>query len=140
MQGSIPHIDRAIPKFRCSETGGLVPSEKGLKAMKLNKLLKSVLKTAIYLMDETADRMDRVSGRASEIADNAREAIIPREDRTVRNVLSFVFGVGVGVGAGLLLAPSSGQELRNTIGGKVQDISGRVTGRSEPYATGTDVR
>lgn len=83
--------------------------------MKLNKLLKSVLKTAVYLMDETADQMDRVSERASSIADNARNVIVPRESHGLRNFISFALGVGVGVGAGLLLAPSSGEELRNSI-------------------------
>ena len=108
--------------------------------MKLNKLLKSVLKTAVYLMDETADSMDRVSERASSIAENARGVMGTQESHGFRNFMSFVLGVGVGVGAGMLLAPSSGEELRNTITDKVQDISERVTGRSESYATGTDMR
>lgn len=106
--------------------------------MRLNKLLRSALKTAVYLMDETADQMDRVSDRASDWADSAREAIAP--DHTMRNLFSFILGVGVGVGAGLLLAPSSGEELRSNISDKVQDIGGRMTGRSDTYATGTDVR
>lgn len=108
--------------------------------MKFNKILKSALKTAVYLMDETADRMDRVSDRASELADNARDVIIPSEDHTFRNIMSFVLGVGVGVGVGLLLAPSSGEDLRSTISDKVQDIGERVTGRAETFATGTDAR
>jgi len=106
--------------------------------MRLNKLLRSALKTAVYLMDETADQMDRVSDRASDLADTARGVIAP--DHTMRNFFSFVLGVGVGVGAGLLLAPSSGEELRSTITDKVQDIGERMTGRSETYATGTDAR
>ncbi len=106
--------------------------------MKLNKLLKSALKTAVYLMDETADQMDRVSDRASDLADSARGAMAP--DHTMRNFFTFLLGVGVGVGAGLLLAPSSGEELRSTISDKVQDIGDRMTGRGEAYATGTDAR
>lgn len=108
--------------------------------MKLNKLVKSALKTAVYLMDETADQMDRVSDRASSIAENARDIVGQRESHGFRNFMTFVLGVGVGIGAGMLLAPSSGEELRSTITDKVQDISERVTGRSEPYATGTDMR
>jgi hypothetical protein len=108
--------------------------------MKLNKLVKSALKTAVYLMDETADQMDRVSERASSIADNARDMVAPRESHGFRNFMTFLLGVGVGVGAGMLLAPSSGEELRNTITDKVQDIGSRVTGRNEAYATGTDIR
>jgi len=40
--------------------------------MKLNKVLRGILKTAVYVMDQTADQVDRVSERASDLADNAR--------------------------------------------------------------------
>jgi YtxH-like protein len=108
--------------------------------MKLSKLLRSALKTAVYIMDQTAEQVDRVSDRASSFAENARDVIAPEESHALRNLLSFALGVGVGVGAGMLLAPSSGTELRNTISDKVQDISNRVSGRAETYATGTDMR
>lgn len=107
--------------------------------MKLSKIARSLLKTAVYIMDQTAEQVDRASDRASELADDARNAIYP-EDHTLRNFLSFAAGIGVGVGVGMLLAPSSGSELRNTITDKVQDISNRVKGRTEPYQTGTETR
>jgi hypothetical protein len=108
--------------------------------MKWNRILKSLLKTAVYVMDEASDRVDRVTDRASDFADDARSAIF-EEDHTLRNVLLFAAGVGVGVGAGLLLAPASGEEIRNSIGEKVQDISDKVKGRmsNQNYgATGTE--
>jgi|SRR5579872_2094326 hypothetical protein len=108
--------------------------------MKLSKLIKSALKTAIYVMDQTADQVERVSDRANELADNARDRLSMHESHPFRNFLSFAAGVGVGVGVGMLLAPSSGAELRDTITDKVQDIGNRVTGRAENYATGTDMR
>lgn len=108
--------------------------------MKFNNILKSVLKTAIYIMDSTADSVDRVSDRATRIADDARDAIYPDRGNALRNVLSFAAGVGVGVAVGVLVAPQSGAELRNSIGDKVHDISDKVRGRNDPYATGTDVR
>lgn len=108
--------------------------------MRINKFVKSILKSIVYIMDETADRVDRVSDRASEVAENTRSVIYPNEGHTLRNVMSFAAGIGVGVAAGVLLAPSSGAELRNTISDKVHDISDKVRGRSEPYATGTDIR
>jgi hypothetical protein len=92
-------------------------------------------------MDQTAEQVDRASDRASQIADDARTAIFPEEDHTLRNVLMFAAGVGVGVGAGLLLAPASGEEIRNSIGEKVQDISDKVKGRKSNQnfgATGTE--
>jgi hypothetical protein len=96
--------------------------------VKWNSVLKSLLKTAVYVMDQTAEQVDRVSDRASEIADDARTAIFP-EDHTLRHVLLFAAGVGVGVGAGLLLAPASGEETRNSITEKVQDIGDKVKAR-----------
>jgi hypothetical protein len=109
--------------------------------MKWNSLLKSLMKTAVYILDQTADRVDHVSDRASEVADDARTAIFPEEDHTLRNILVFAAGVGVGVGAGLLLAPASGEEIRNSIGEKVQDIGDKVKGRMSKRnygATGTE--
>jgi hypothetical protein len=109
--------------------------------MKWNSILKSLLKTAVYIMDQTADQVDRASDRAHDLAEEARTAIFPEEDHTLRNILVFAAGVGVGVGAGILLAPSSGQEIRDSITEKVQDISDKVKGRvsNQNYsATGTE--
>jgi hypothetical protein len=108
--------------------------------MKIDRFLKSILKSVVYIMDETADRVDRVSDRASQFAENTRSVIYPSERQTLRNVASFAAGIGVGVAAGMLLAPSSGAELRNSISDKVQNISDKVRGRTEAYATGTDIR
>lgn len=44
----------------------------------------------------------------------------------------------MGVGAGMLLAPASGEDIRNTITEKVQDISDKVKGRQRYEATGTE--
>jgi gas vesicle protein len=115
--------------------------------MKWNGVLKSLLKTAVYIMDQTAEQVDRASDRASYIAsqaksvvDDATSAIYPEPDHTLRNIISFAAGVGIGVGAGILLAPSSGAELRSSIGDRVQDITERVKGRvsTQSYGTGTD--
>ena len=108
--------------------------------MRLNNFLRSVLKTAIYVIDSTADSVDRVSDRATRVADNARDVIYPDRNDTLRNVLAFAAGVGVGVAAGVLLAPQSGEELRGSISDRVQDISDKVRGRNDAYATGTDIR
>ena|ERR1700757_1715317 len=108
--------------------------------MNLSNVVKSILKTAVYIMDQTADTVDRASDRASEFAEEARSAIYPRADHTLRNLFAFAAGVGVGVGAGMLLAPSSGTELRNSITHKVQEISNRVRSRGDTYATGTEAR
>jgi YtxH-like protein len=108
--------------------------------MKTSSLLRSILKTAVYIMDSTADSVDRVSDRASRLADDARDVIYSERGNAMRNILSFAAGVGIGVAAGVLLAPQSGAELRNSISDRVQDISERVRGKGEAYATGTDIR
>jgi hypothetical protein len=110
---------------------------KGGITMKLNKLIRSALKTAVYIMDQTAEQVDRASERASEMADSARSAIYPRQDHTLRNLVAFAAGIGIGVGAGILLAPSSGTELRSSINDKVQEIGTKVRNRAESYSTGT---
>lgn len=117
----------------------------------MNNLIRSILKTAVYFLDQTdrftSDVKDRVSegvGRASNRISDLRdqaEDFYSGDDHTVRNVLTFAAGVGVGIGAALLFAPASGEELRGQIGDKVQDIGDRVRERfSARTSTGTEGR
>ena len=117
----------------------------------MNNLIQSILKTAVYFLDQTSqaasdvrdrvsDTVDRASDRMSDLRSQA-EDLYEGEDHTFRNVMTFVAGVGVGVGAAILFAPASGQEIRNSIGEKVQDIGDRVRGRFSSEArnaTGTE--
>jgi gas vesicle protein len=117
----------------------------------LNNVLKSILKTAVYFIEQSdrvaSDLRDRVSDgyesasdRVSDFRDRAQD-LYAGESHTLRNVLTFAAGVGVGIGAGMLLAPASGEEIRSSIGDKVQDISDRVRDRfssETSNATGTE--
>ena len=118
----------------------------------MNKLLKSVLKTIVYLLEQTenvaeemrdrvAEGVDRAADRVSDLRDRAQD-LYPGEDHTLRNILTFAAGVGVGIGAAMLLAPASGEEIRSQIGEKVQDIGGRVRDRfsseTRRASTGTE--
>jgi hypothetical protein len=125
----------------------------------MKNLLKSILKTTVYFLDQTdrfaGDVRDRVnngldaaSEKVSDLRDQAHD-LYPGEDHTLRNVLTFAAGVGVGLGAAILFAPASGQEVRNSIGEKVQDIRDRVRDRfsfegksfeGKGTATGTEGR
>jgi hypothetical protein len=117
----------------------------------MNNLIKSILKTAVYFLDQSdrfagdvrdrfSDTVDRASGRVQDLREQAEE-LYEGEDNTFRNVLTFVAGVGVGVGAAMLLAPASGREIRDSIGEKVQDIGDRVRDRFSAEArTGTEGR
>jgi gas vesicle protein len=124
------------------------------RSMNMNNLLKSVLKTVVYILEQTEDTagdmrhrvskgVDRVSDRMSDLRDQAQDLYSGSQNHTLRNVLTFVAGVGVGVATAMLLAPASGDELRSQIGEKVHDIRGRVRDRftsesSERSATGTE--
>ena len=117
---------------------------------KMNKFLKSVLKTAVYLLDQSdrvaadmrdrvVDRVDEVSDRVSDLRHRARD-LYGHEDHTLRNIMTFAAGVGVGIGAGMLFAPTSGEDIRNSIGERVHDIGDRVRTRFSSEAnraTGT---
>lgn len=117
----------------------------------LNNLLKSILKTAVYfieqsdrvandLRDRVSDGYDSASDRVSDLRDRA-QGLYEGESHTLRNVLTFAAGVGVGIGAGMLLAPASGEQIRSSIGDKVQDIGDRVRDRFSSEArtaTGTE--
>jgi gas vesicle protein len=114
----------------------------------VKSLLKSILKTAVYVLDQAdnitsdvRDRAERVTDRVSELADESHDAIYG-EDHTMRNIGLFVAGVGVGVAAGVLFAPSSGDELRGSMRDKVADIGDRVRDRFTPNvvtrSTGTE--
>lgn len=106
----------------------------------MSKLLKSVLKTAVYLL-ERSDRVggavrngvDRAGDRLSDFRDRAQG--YGREDHTFRNVAALAAGIGIGIGAGILFAPASGEETRNSIGEKIQDIGDRVRERFSSEAT-----
>ena len=109
--------------------------------MRWNGFLKSLLKAAVYVLDQTAEKVDPASDPASPIPDRAtRSAIYPGEDHTLRNILSFAVGLGLGVGAGILFAPASGAEIRRSIGDSIHDVSGKVKERlsTQESATGTD--
>jgi gas vesicle protein len=114
----------------------------------MNDLIRSILKTAVYFLDQTSrytsdvrdrvsDGVDRAADRVSDLRERA-EDLYSGEDHTVRNVLTFAAGVGVGIGAALLFAPASGEEFRGQIGDKVHDIGDRVRERfSTRTPTGT---
>ncbi|HVI07545.1 MAG TPA: YtxH domain-containing protein [Candidatus Binatia bacterium] len=117
----------------------------------MNKLIKSILKTAVYFLDQTErvggdvrsrvyDTMDRAADTVSDLRDRAQDIFEP-EHNTLRSVVAFAAGVGVGVGAALLLAPASGEETRGQIGEKVSNIGSRVKSRfssAAGSATGTE--
>jgi hypothetical protein len=105
----------------------------------MNKLLKSLLQTGLYFLEQPDRASEAVRERVKEGIDEV-ERKLKGEDHTLRYVLTFAAGVGVGLGVGMLTAPSSGEESRGAIAGKVRDVGDRVkkhvSGEHNP-ATGT---
>jgi YtxH-like protein len=112
----------------------------------VNKLLKTLLRTGVYFLDQaddaTAPMRDRVKHRTNDFADRATAIIRGRQDHTVRYAVSFAAGIGLGLGAGLLFAPASGDETREILTDKVHDFGQSVRERfsteASSHATGTD--
>jgi gas vesicle protein len=66
---------------------------------------------AADIRDDVADRVHRVGRKVSDAVRSSRK----EESSAMENAALFVTGIGVGVGLALLLAPSSGSDLRNQI-------------------------
>lgn len=96
----------------------------------MNKVLRTLLKAGLYFLDRsdraTADLRDQARDRVDRITTRTREAIGMDPDHAVRDAMSFVAGVGLGIGIGLLFAPASGQETRDLISEKMQEVGSKV--------------
>lgn len=108
-----------------------------MRLRKENILWNVLLGTGVYLLDSVRNRMtdviDDVGGTARDTYDEASRRVsratdvIRGEDhRGFSTAAALLIGVGVGVGVGLLLAPSSGEEMRNNLSDKVHEFSGRM--------------
>ena len=102
----------------------------------MNRVLKSLLKTALYAIDQ----VDRASDRVSDLTERGKAIINRQHNSTLSSAASFSIGVGVGVGVSLLFAPTSGRKIRNSISKKVRDIGDRIGERlrRELSPTGTE--
>jgi gas vesicle protein len=124
----------------------------------MNKFLKLLLGTSLYLLDQSDDVTKNVRDRAAGHIDDLRDAAqqtyetaanrVARASKAIRgedhqmlsNGLRFVAGVGVGLAVGLILAPASGEETRNVIAGRVHDMGDKVRRQfssDDAPATGT---
>jgi len=105
----------------------------------MNRILKSVLRTGIAVLEQPDRAREPLRDHIRDTADILRRRI-RGEHRTLRFVLTFAAGVGVGFGVGILTAPVSGAHSRNTLGGKGRDVGNRIKTQSVvegDFATGT---
>jgi YtxH-like protein len=105
---------------------------KDANTVKLNKLLDSLLKAAIAMTDQTVEQVRRVPDRASSIAKEAKSVVYPEQNHTLRSILSFTAGIGLGVAVGIVLAPASGAETRDSINEKLRDIADNLRQQFSP--------
>jgi gas vesicle protein len=124
----------------------------------MNKLLKLLLGTSIYLLEQSDNTAKNARDRAVEQIDDLRDAAqrkyetaanrLARASRAIRggdnnllrSALFFAAGTGVGIGMGLILAPASGEETRGEIAGRVREIGDKVRRQfadEDVSATGT---
>lgn len=124
----------------------------------MNKFLKLLLGTSLYLLEQsdsvTKGMRDRAADQISDLRDAAQEKYetasnrVARASRAIRgedhhmlsNVLRFAAGVGIGIGVGLILAPASGEETRSVIAGRVHEMGDKVRRQfssEDDAATGT---
>jgi hypothetical protein len=110
-----------------------------MKRDRKNQILKVLIGTSLYLLDPVrgriADRFSDISDRARHTYDDAVERVSDISD-SIRGRFErpsrlkwMLFGMSVGVGVGLLLAPCTGREARESLSDRVHDIGGRVRDR-----------
>jgi gas vesicle protein len=140
---------KPLTQFSATKTWNVI--FKGIEVSAMNNLIRAILKTAVYFLDQTdrvtgnvrdrvSDSMDRAADTVSDLRDRA-EDLYEGPSHTMRSVLMFAAGVGVGIGTAMLFAPASGEEFREQIGQRVQNIGARVKSRfssSSGGATGTE--
>jgi hypothetical protein len=127
----------------------------------MNKFLKLLLGTTLYVLERSDQSTKKMRNRAADnlgdLRDMAQEKYATASDRVSRatdalmgedrrilgNVLSLAAGIGIGVGIGLIFAPASGAETRDAIADRVQTFGTKVkkqfSSESGDYAaTGTN--
>ena len=125
----------------------------------MNKFLKVLLGTGLYLLDQsdhaTKGTRGRVANRVDDLRDLAQEKYEAAADRvsrvsnavrgssddeTIAHALRFVAGLGIGVGVGLLFAPASGSDTRTMLSERAQDLGDHVRRRFShtPHASAAD--
>lgn len=105
-------------------------------------LLFTEPKVRAAISDQIKDRVDGLTDRVSDKFDEVSDSVASKyEDAADRleaaadalqgktywpsRVTGFLLGVGIGAGLGLLLAPASGSEIRETVRDKAADMRNR---------------
>src|SRR5664279_1777 len=114
--------------------------------------MKLLLGTSLFLIDQSDRAKKQARGRLGDQLDDLRdlaqdkyEAAADRvaratkilrknnQNHALQNTLRFAAGVGVGVGVALLTAPATGEETRNALAERAQQLGGNIR---ERFASG----
>jgi|SRR5580692_7932998 len=112
----------------------------------MKKLLKTLLSTTLYLLEQSDNAQkgrDRAASRIDDCSDTVQQkykdaadrvakasrAIRGEETHVLGNALRLAAGMGVGIGLGLLFAPASVQDTRRASAGSVQQFGNRIRKR-----------
>jgi gas vesicle protein len=86
------------------------------------------------LSDSVEDLRDRASDAYETISDRVSDITTGSDHSSLWNVMRFAAGIGIGIGVGMLIAPADGENTRNRIAEKAQEIGGQVRQRFNPQA------
>lgn len=87
------------------------------------------------IKDSVSDLTDSVSSKYEDVSDTVSSKYADAVDRLdalrgknywPSRVTGFLLGVGVGAALGILLAPASGSETRETVRGKAADVTNKI--------------
>ena len=114
----------------------------------MKKFMKLLLGTSLFLIDQSDRAKKQARGRLGDQLDDLRdlaqdkyEAAADRvaratkilrknnQNHALQNTLRFAAGVGVGVGVALLTAPATGEETRNALAERAQQLGGNIRER-----------
>lgn len=104
------------------------------------------------LKDTVSDLNDTISGKYDDMADRVSSKYADAVDRVEAaadalqgqgywpsRLTGFLLGVGIGAGLGILLAPASGSEIRESVRDKAVDITNKIRQSvSSMPSTGTE--
>jgi YtxH-like protein len=112
----------------------------------MNQVLKLLLRAGLSLLEpERVDALrDQMSDRVDDLGEKTRQTYNAaskhvnriarvvrgqKEDHTLGNTLAFLAGIGTGIAVGMLFAPASGEETRNSLAGSAQGMTDKLRDR-----------
>jgi gas vesicle protein len=107
---------------------GVLFTEPKVRAAIGDQIKESVGNMSDTVSSKYSDISETVAGKYEDAADRleaAAEALQGKSDWPL-HLAGFLLGVGVGAGLGILLAPASGSEIRESLRDRAADVTNRI--------------